>query len=230
MANASINELCTRKEAYELYSARFGRLGEDEGLKSYLDTGVKYNTKTLTSVLDEFTKGWTPIQGKPKPEQIKKALELKTYRENYRQRYENEDTLHAENEVKQKIERITHRTLYKLPISYGVDYAAFYETEGERRQLTGFVEVKNRSHAMNTYPDVIISALKIREGLLLSKTFDVAFIMFFQFIDKLMWAATMEDMKKDWRLDFGGRTKNTRDSADIELIVRIPTKELKILK
>ena len=106
--------------------------------------------------------------------------------------------------------------LQKLPHHQHIDYA---HTSDDGRVL-GLVEVKARRFVWGQYPDVMLSASKIRVAwewfqslglatafVVADRTFDIRFVMIAQ---------------DQFPVSFGGRTAATRDSQDVELIASIP--------
>lgn len=108
----------------------------------------------------------------------------------------------------------------KLPVSYGVDFLIQSTHDHDV-----WLEFKRRHHTRGTYPDVILSALKWEKGTSLARATNMAFVFAVQFDDVL--AAAHFDPVSPWYpdVDYGGRTRNTRDSADIEPVVRIPIEQ-----
>ena len=105
---------------------------------------------------------------------------------------------------------------HKLPVSYHVDYLVIADTGPL------WVEFKRRRHTRGTYPDIILSALKWWHATSLADRTGASFAFVVQWDDCIgfcPWSAA-----KPWvpELDWGGRTKATRDTADIEPIVRLP--------
>jgi len=105
----------------------------------------------------------------------------------------------------------------KLPISYRVDYA--FHNEGSLK-ISGWAEVKCRSHKSDTYKTLIISLGKMMAGIELAHRTSLPFILIISFSDKVMFRVfTSSDVFRNPMI--GGRTDKTRDDADIEPIVHL---------
>lgn len=88
-----------------------------------------------------------------------------------RKRYENKKTLEAEAEFMKRLAAAWNCRIRKLPISYNVDALA-----SRNGGACAWVEVKCRSHKFDEYPDVILSMLKWKAGVLWAKTSNAKFI------------------------------------------------------
>ncbi len=132
--------------------------------------------------------------------------------------YENEESLALEREFLTRLEGVWGSDIHKLPISYHLD--AFC-----RRRDTGggsWLEVKRRSHDYGTYPDVMLSILKWDRGVSLSYTTGRPFLFAVRFTDCDAVYRFKQGDELEFAIVHGGRTKNTRDDADVEPVIHIP--------
>ncbi len=131
--------------------------------------------------------------------------------------YENGTTLRHEQESFAILEKAWNCVLYKLPISYGVD--AMAERDG---RLVGWIEFKARKCNHDTFPTLVLSVLKVKSGLSLFETTGAPFILAINYFDGLRYCKITREDAHSWRVAYGGRTKATRDNADIEPVIHIP--------
>lgn len=136
--------------------------------------------------------------------------------------YENEQTLKGERETKEIIEKCWNVNLCKMPISYYIDYMGMRNNKPKM-----LVEIKNRNIRSDQYPDIMVSANKIMHGALASKFYKVPFVFVVKTSDKVLYH--MYDEYYQYDIRYGGRTLNTRDSADIEPVVHIPIEKFGVL-
>lgn len=139
--------------------------------------------------------------------------------------YESNEDRHNESAIAKRIERAWRVELKKLPMSYAVDYAVTRDN-----QVVGWVEVKRRNIAPS-WKSIIMSVRKWRDGCILASTtgFGWAFVVENARDGKLWWFDCSDVMDEDIDLtvEWGGRTKKTRDSGDIEPVIHLPTKMFK---
>ena len=109
---------------------------------------------------------------------------------------------------------------HKLPISYRLDYAL---TSND--VIKGFAEVKCRRFEWDTYPDVMVSVSKVQAAKSLYAATNQGSIFLVRANERLFWTSLHET--GDSRIVFGGRTTQTRDSADVEPVVHIPCKNFR---
>ncbi len=109
--------------------------------------------------------------------------------------------------------------VHKLPVSYAVDYLVL-----PRRGGRVWVEYKRRRHTYGTYPDVVLSALKWWHGTSLATQTGAKFVFVVQWDDSIGYV--QYDPQQPWipELKWGGRTKATRDLADVEPVFHLPIK------
>jgi len=104
----------------------------------------------------------------------------------------------------------------KLPISYRLDFMV--TSSG---QAAGWVEIKCRTHKSNQYDTVMLSLSKWNAGIDLHEKSGLPFIFVVSFKDAVFrYLYSVEDSSINIR--WGGRTRATRDIADIEPVVHIP--------
>ncbi len=106
-------------------------------------------------------------------------------------------------------------TAWKLPIAYAVDFFAV----AKDRPI--WIEFKRRRHVYGTYADIMLSALKWWHATSLAARTGGTFAFVVAFDDQTRVAHW--DPETPWQpsISHGGRTRNTRDSADIEPVVHI---------
>ena len=103
----------------------------------------------------------------------------------------------------------------KLPTSYRLDFMVT-----SAGQAAGWEEVKCRTHKSNQYDTVLLSLSKWHAGIDLHEKSGLPFIFVVSFKDAVFrYLYSVEDCI---HIRWGGRTKATRDSADIEPVVHIP--------
>ena len=105
----------------------------------------------------------------------------------------------------------------KLPISYRMDYAVI-----KGGQISGFVEVKSRNMTWGQYPNVILSMSKVEKACSYFDLLKLPSLLLVATTDGLIHYTHMHDVPSNSKLEFSGRTVNTRDSADIEPCYHIP--------
>jgi len=133
-----------------------------------------------------------------------------------RKMYESADTLSHEQRCFRIIEKNWECKVSKIPISYAVDVAA--EREG---RIVAWIEFKGRKIKLRQYPDIMLSVLKYNHGKQLSKSTGVPFFFVVAFIDGLYYVRLDDIDPNSLGMKVGGRTKQTRDSADIEPVIHI---------
>lgn len=137
-----------------------------------------------------------------------------------RRKYETEEDLAKETEVRNTIAEAWDIDVHKLPASYQLDCCGINEDS----DIEWFGEIKCRDNTSTLYDTLLISLLKIERGLTLSRAAGIPFYIFAKFTDgKTMFHKY--DFGKTYRIAHGGRTVKTRDSADVEPVIHIPMKE-----
>jgi hypothetical protein len=104
---------------------------------------------------------------------------------------------------------------WKLPVAYAVDFFAI----ADKRPI--WIEFKRRSHTYGTYPDVVLSALKWWHATSLAERTGGTFAFAVAFDDGTRVAHWDPEMPWTPTFSHGGRTLNTRDSADMEPVAHI---------
>lgn len=114
--------------------------------------------------------------------------------------------------------------LQKLPISYGVDFFCMHN------DCPVWIEFKRRSHPFGRYPDVMLSALKWWKAVSLARETMGTFIFAVGFDDLVGITSWNSDNQWVPEIRYGGRTKNTRDQADVEPVVHISIDRFGLIK
>ena len=140
--------------------------------------------------------------------------------------YESEEDLNEEGKIITDLCSAWDCDYYKLPISYRLDFLL----ETKDKHPLGFVECKRRDFHWNQYPDIMISLSKVITAMNLGVATGLNTNFVVKANDRLMWCRLNDAIgRSDW-LRLGGRTLNTRDSADIEPVVHIPVGEFSEVK
>jgi hypothetical protein len=133
-----------------------------------------------------------------------------------RPRYEtSEDRSHEESFANMLHER-AGITAWKLPVSYAVD---FFALSTEDRPI--WIEFKRRHHQFGKYPDVILSALKWWNATSLTSRTGGTLVFAVEFDDQTRVCHWDPDNPWKPRISHGGRTRDTRDTADVEPVAHI---------
>ena len=141
-----------------------------------------------------------------------------TYEGKWRPRFETEDDLKREAFVADQLMRVSGIRLDKMPDSYGPDY--FHP----RR----IVEVKCRKHAHDKFPTLILALRKWQAGIYRAHLMHpkTLFVVAAGFTDGIWTISVAHKELSDYEIAMGGRTKQTRDAADIEPVVHIPVEDM----
>lgn len=127
--------------------------------------------------------------------------------------YETADSLGAESAVIATVSRSWGLSVVALPRRYVLDYGTYRE-----KRLSGFVEVKCRSHHLSTYPTLLVSAAKWREAQFWKAHGDLSTLLVVSFADDIYW----HDLTSAFPVfEHGGRT-DRRDREDQEPMLVIP--------
>ena len=106
----------------------------------------------------------------------------------------------------------------RLPISYRLDYAI-----EDSREVKAWCEVKCRDIRRTQYETLILAVGKWVAGTELAGATGLPFVVL------VMWRDAVGFFKWDRvfepKISWGGRTRKTRDSADIEPVVHLPVDE-----
>ena len=148
--------------------------------------------------------------------------------------YETTADLQGEKNVCEKFCKHFGLTPHKLPMSYELDFMLTKKQPDEIDKAVSFLEYKRRNFAFDEFPTVMLSLKKVMRGHELSKAAGIPSVFLVKFNNALGSCCFSNFINKPEFIEFGGRTKNTRDSGDIEPVVMIPTKmfqlwELEIL-
>jgi hypothetical protein len=134
-----------------------------------------------------------------------------------RPRYETEANKKREKACVKKLNGAWRRRLRKLPFSYHLDYAL---VQGEK--VIVWLEIKGRSHSFATYDTLILSMLKWRTGIEWFRATGCPFVVVAALTDGNFYYVFREEDAYSFDITYTGRTKQTRDEADIEPVVHIP--------
>lgn len=150
--------------------------------------------------------------------------------DNRRKTYESDGDRHRQTCFARDIESLRDVQLTGRSHGFRLDYFMSY-----RRKVIGFAEIKCRNAFSYTYPDIILSVSKAERFALLEKFFfgqtgkPLQNVLFIRFKDKDYYHR-MKPLEHYTIDPAGGRTKNTRDSWDIEPVIRIPMTEMVLLQ
>jgi len=144
--------------------------------------------------------------------------------------YESQSDLSTEAAVIKRFCKHFNVDYHKLPISYKYDYIL---TSKKTEVIQAIAEVKNRKNEMRKYPTLVLSQSKFMKG--------VEYYEYYKNIGNrsdmliiVQWIDTLGYYKYDPTDTFvhkiGGRTLNTRDSADIEPVILIPISKFTEIK
>ena len=134
--------------------------------------------------------------------------------------YETSANLSNEQSVAGLIEKRWNVKLQKLPISYKVDFCAV-----RGKEVVAWMEIKCRNHPAGQYPTLMLSVLKWQAGIQLHQSTSAPLFLVARFACGTILYA--EAILTDVEVEYGGRTAQTRDSADVEPVVMIPVKAMK---
>lgn len=134
-----------------------------------------------------------------------------------RKMYESKNDLSNEADIAEKLSFYFKAAFDKLPVSYGLD---FFVTRKDKP--IGVCEVKRRHMTHDKYDDFMISMLKFNKGLDFHFKYGIRFSIVIQFDDKLMRYVYRDGDLDKIKIQFSGRTTQTRDSADLEPCMHIP--------
>lgn len=132
--------------------------------------------------------------------------------------YETRQDLNNESDLQQRIQAVWPVTFAKLPISYHLDFALF----GKSGKLAAMAEVKCRKNNHDTYDTLLLSVLKWAKGIEYARSLNTSFLVIVNFLDGDWFYKYLPEDADKIKIVHGGRTKQTRDAADIEPVVHIP--------
>ena len=139
--------------------------------------------------------------------------------------YENDKTLANEVEAAKRIESRWKCTLNKLPRSYEVDFAASRPGCG----IVSWIEYKRRDMIWGDYPDIMLAVRKVEALHRLARIVGSSFFVVEDRTGEIRFAR-IDGQHWDGFVEFGGRTRQTRDSGDIEPIVKIMLARFRVLR
>ena len=128
--------------------------------------------------------------------------------------FETQDDRKNESDIADLVADKWRVEMQKLPMSQRLDFAML-----RKGKVAALCEIKKRSFTWNDYPDVILSASKVKYAKEMYEIYGVK--SFFVVSDRQndIRYASIHDV--NYELQFGGRTKTPRDNQDSELIVGI---------
>lgn len=128
--------------------------------------------------------------------------------------YESANDRRRERAAMERLFEGTGRTVRKLPIRYGIDFAVIRDG-----QIVSWAEVKCRYNSSALYPTLMISAAKIWTGINLSKDTLKPFFIVAEWTDGIGFLKVTD--VSVFELGFGGRTDRD-DEQDVEPVYFIP--------
>lgn len=138
-----------------------------------------------------------------------------------RPRYETQSDLLTEGSIADEIEMMWKIKVSKMPISYSLDFMG----HDIFKKLACWIEVKSRpGMRWGQYSTIMLSLRKLLDAEALMKVSGCeAYFVVRDSQKETRYVALSEVVGKPELIEWGGRTLQTRDSADIEPIVSIPT-------
>lgn len=135
-----------------------------------------------------------------------------------RPRYETQKDLDNEQEIANYLTQAWQCQFIKLePFKWRVDFLLIGQAN-----TFAWLEIKTANMRFGQWP-FTIAFKKIEAARALAKTSGYKFILMFRCKDALVYHVW--DFEKEYKFEFGGRTRNTRDSQDIEPVFRIDPKD-----
>ena len=141
-----------------------------------------------------------------------------------RPQYETQSDRDNELRAIPMIEASFHGVARKLPVNH---FADFVVVDASSR-VVAYVEFKCRSFRWGDYPTVMLSVSKFAK---LVASRDVRIRSFFVVQDSVgeLKAIDLHRPDLDYRVEYGGRTTNTRDRRDVEPVVHIQTNQFRTI-
>ena len=139
--------------------------------------------------------------------------------------YETPEDLAREREVADILEEAWSCSLHKLPLSYHLDFCGC-----RGKEILSFIEVKVRKCLPTTYRSIMLSLNKFQHGLHYAVSTGCPFLFVVAFKDGSIYHKNLCDVPEEFPLEFGGRTKNTRDDFDVEPCILIAMEDMKELR
>lgn len=131
--------------------------------------------------------------------------------------YETKDHLTVEQAVITFVSSCWSCEAHKMPISYKLDYMLTREKEAK-----AFVEIKSRNMKWGQFPTIFLSLSKVQAAHDLTKTTGLTCFFVVHADPDVYWIDLNDLIGRGDLITFGGRTRNTRDSADVEPVFNIP--------
>ena len=122
------------------------------------------------------------------------------------------------------IENSLNGVARKLPDNH---FADFVIIDGLSRVIA-YVEYKNRNFVWGDYPTVMLSVTKFAK-LVASKEIRVRSFFVVEDSSGEVKALDIHRADLDYRVEYGGRTSNTRDSRDIEPVVHLSSAQFRTI-
>lgn len=139
-----------------------------------------------------------------------------------RERYESPADRDNQFEIATVLGARWDAVMHELPHSYEIDFVATRDNI-----IVAVVETKQRSHGFEMYPDVMVSLRKWK-ALKEYEAIGIRAILAFRFQQTIYWHR-VADWSGPIAFRIGGRTVQTRDTADIEPVIHIPADQWKKL-
>ena len=134
--------------------------------------------------------------------------------------YQTQDDLVKEQEVADRIEVKLGKKIHKMGGNLNeIDRCVV----GDNNIIEAVLEIKVRDINYKQFPTVFISSHKILAGMPYVKYCDIPFYIAFSFNGDIHMYNVTEPEKYEYK--WGGRTKQTRDSRDIEIMAHIPMED-----
>lgn len=134
--------------------------------------------------------------------------------------YETSRHLSAEQQLADIICQKFNCTLSKMPIKYGLDYAA-----ARNKEICAFLELKCRTNPMQQYPDYMLSMHKLMAAQQILITTALQCLLVVSWTDAIGYTEINPDC---YNYGISGR-KDRNDPDDIEPVGYIPIDQFKII-
>lgn len=136
--------------------------------------------------------------------------------------YETEANLGREEQFSRLISEKFECTFRKLPIRYGLDFAAI-----RSGKVVSFMELKVRSNSVTAYPTFMLSVHKFMSADALTVATGLPCVLAVSWSDA--WGYINMKDRGDFEVGFGGRV-DRGDDQDVEPVFLIPTSSFAIVK
>ena len=128
-----------------------------------------------------------------------------------RELYETKEDLNNEDKVKQWLSRMWNVNIYKMPMSYKLDFCLEKNDNKNGKPIVAFAEIKCRTTPIQKYPTYIISLAKVIAGKQLALHTNTKPLLIVSWTDDIKWI----NMNEDFKCVVGGR-RDRNDWQDIE--------------